>query len=199
MFEAERCTAPELPLTLSNLEQITWDTGSAGGDIAAFIWAGSDTIGQPGAVLFAKTNTVAAGGGMSYLNIPVNVTINTTNFYIGSQLISGSNMRQPRDRSSNSSRSWQKSGSGWSVDTSGDLWIHAFGSAPNNDHVNIVEGIIINNPTCGTYRVEISSANIPYPPVKYSVAVSGGLIPEPTFLFLFSLFSIIMKLSLRKF
>ena len=72
--------------------------------------------------------------------------------------------------------------------------MHAYGSAPNNDHVNNVEGIIINNPTTGIYRVEISSANIPYPPVNYSVAVSGGLIPEPTGLFLFSLFLISIKL-----
>ena len=179
LFEAERCTAPELPLTLSNIELLAFDIGASGGDIAIFIWAGSDTIGQPGAVLFSQTNTVSAGGGLTILNIPVNVTITTTNFYIGSQQISGSNMRTPRDGSSDSPRSWQNSGGGWAVDTAGDLWIHVYGSAPNNDHVNSVEGIIINNPMAGTYRVEVSASNIPYPPVRYSVAVSGGLIPEP--------------------
>ncbi len=198
LYQAERCTAPELPLTLSNIELLTYDIGSSGGNIAVLIWAGSDTIGQPGAVLFSQTIAVGAGGGLSILNIPVNVAITTTNFYIGTQQISGSNMRQIRDPDSNSPRSWYNAGSSWVNDTFGDLWIHVYGSAPNNDHVNNVEGIVINNPEAGTYRVEISASNIPYPPVRYSVAVSGGLIPEPVTIYYLS-FIIYYLLNRRKF
>jgi len=198
LYEAERCTAPELPLSLSNIEQLPFDTGASGGDIATFIWAGADTIGQPGAVLFAETNSIGAGGGLWVLNIPVSLTITTKYFYIGSQQISGSNMRTPRDGSSDSSRSWYNTGGGWVNDDSGDLWMHAYGSAPTNDHVNSVEGIVINNPMTGTYRVEVSSANIPYPPVRYSVAVSGGLVPEPAGFILLSLFLYIIRLIRKK-
>lgn len=179
LYEAQQCSAPELPLTIDRLYIMPWDKTGSGGDINYYIWAGGNSAATPPGSILASGAVSPSGGGLSYYVIPVNVTINTRYFFIGTQQQSGSDTRIPRDASSSSSRSWYNPGGTWVVDPGGDLWMHAYGYASDNDHVNTVEGLRIPTPETGVYRIEVSSVNIPYPPVRYSVAVSGGLVPEP--------------------
>ncbi|MFH0878177.1 MAG: S8 family serine peptidase [Lentisphaerota bacterium] len=176
LLQAELCRAPELPLTLTHIEQIVYDTNTLGGDFATYVWAGTETGGAPQEVLFSVTNSIPAGGGLWYLDVPVNLTITTRYFHIGSGQLEGSHVRQPRDPGSSSLRSGYSSGGVWTFpDPSGDLWIHAFGGALTNDHVNNVEGVILNNPAKGVWTLHVTAANAPRPPVRFAVALSGAL------------------------
>ncbi|HBA86385.1 MAG TPA: hypothetical protein DCZ95_20080 [Verrucomicrobia bacterium] len=176
--QAELCRAPELPLTLTHIQQIAYDTNTLGGDIATFVWAGSDTGGAPRAVLFAQTNTVPAGGGIWHLDVPMNIVITTRYFFVGSKQITGSRIRQPRDSGGKSTRTAYSSGGAWtSPDNYGDLWIHVFGTALTNDHVNTVEGIFVDRPATGAWTLAVSAAHLSHAPVTWGVAYSGGLKP----------------------
>lgn len=196
LFEAQQCRAPELPLTLDRLYVLLYCFGGSGGSIDIYLWAGGNAPGTPpGAVLASTVVTLPGGANLWYVPINIgSIPINTRYFYIGAQQHGGSEIRVVRDPASNSGRSWQNSGGGWVVDSAGDLWIHAYGNATTYDHVNTVEGIRIPTPEVGTYRIEVVAENIPYPPVRYAVAVSGGLVPEPTFtLFLFPLLLLLRR------
>lgn len=180
LFEAEKCTAPQLPLTITHIYKVVYDNSGSGGDHGIFIWAeGSD--GLPGATLFAQTNTLpASSSGFNYVlfNLGTPVTITSTHFFIGTQLLA-TNVRQARDPSSVSPRVYLNSGSGWSAASAGDMWIHAYGVCSTGDHMNTVEGVVINNPPGGTYQIIVSGNNVPYTPVWWGVAYSGGFVPEP--------------------
>ena len=178
MFEAERCTAPQLPLTLTMILNVLYDTTGAGGNYAVFIWADNGS-GAPGATLFAATNTLVSGSPDMYLTGQgVGVNITTTNFFIGFQLLAA-NVVQATDPSSSSPRTFYNTGGGWAFDGSGDLWMHVCGNASTGDHVNAIEGVVIASPTTGVYRIETSGVNVPYGPARFAVAVSGILVPPP--------------------
>jgi hypothetical protein len=176
--QAELCRAPELPLTLTHVQQIAYDTNTLGGDIAVFVWEGSDTGGVPRSVLFAQTNTIPAGGGLWYVDIPVNLVITTRYFHVGAKQITGSAIRQPRDSGGKSTHTAYSSGGAWTYpDNYGDLWIHVFGIAPTNDHVNTVEGTVVDHPVTGTWSVVVSASHLPHVPMTWGLAYSGGLKP----------------------
>jgi hypothetical protein len=59
------------------------------------------------------------------------------------------------------------------------MWMHAYGTVSTGDHMNTVEGVIITNPPAGTYKVIVSGNNLPWPPVRFGLAMSGSLVPEP--------------------
>jgi subtilisin family serine protease len=172
---AEQCRTPELPLQLTRLEQVVYDSGVSGGGIGVYVWAPDGAGGLPGTVLFGQTNTLPAGGGFWFLTIPVSLSITSQTFYVGAQQLSGSLMRQVRDYSSTSTRVYRDPGTGWTQVSVGDLWVHAYGSTPTNDHVNNVEGIVIDAPGTGDYRVVVSGVAVPRGPVRFAVALSGGL------------------------
>jgi hypothetical protein len=148
---------------------------SRGGGIGVDVWAPDGAGGLPGTVLFGQTNTLPAGGGFWFLTIPVSLSITSQTFYVGAQQLSGSLMRQVRDYSSTSTRVYRDPGTGWTQVSVGDLWVHAYGSTPTNDHVNNVEGIVIDAPGTGDYRVVVSGVAVPRGPVRFAVALSGGL------------------------
>mgnify|MGYP000437703565 CR=1 FL=1 len=180
MYEAEKCTAPALPLTITRLYKILYDTSGSGGQHGTFIWA-EGAGGVPGATLFAQTNTLSAGSSaFKYLlfTLPSPITITSSTFFIGTQLLA-TNLVQLRDNGGNSPRAYIKSGSSWSLASAGDMWIHALGTVSTGDHINTVEGVLINNPPGGTYHILVSGNNVPYTPVWWGVAYSGGFVPEP--------------------
>ncbi len=170
LFDAQRCSAPELPLKLTHLDHLVRDTNTLGGSIASYIWA--DSGGVPGAVLFSQTNTLGAGGGLWSLVLPVSVTITNPSFFIGSQHLTGSNIRQIRDPGS-SSRAFYRTAS-W-AQGGGDLWMHVYGTTPSNDHANNVLGLVVNEPATGVWRVTVSGEAVPRPPARYAVVLSGAL------------------------
>ena len=178
LYLAERCTAPEVPLALHHLEQIGYDSGGSGGRIATYVWAANGTGGRPGTVLFATTNTIASGGGWWVLSIPLSVSITNANFYIGARQLT-STINAVFDPGT-STRQYQRTGPTWNSTTYGDLFMHAYGTALTNDHANNVEGVVVDAPVTGTYAIVVSGANVPYTPVRYAVAVSGGLSPSST-------------------
>jgi hypothetical protein len=170
-WEATRLAAPQLPLTLTRLDRLVYAT--AAGTNAMFVW--SEVDGKPGAILFAITNVVPAG--FWIYNYNITVSLPTTNFFIGSRLLGGA-AYSPRDRSGGL-RAYYDTGAGWMAQDAGDLWMHAYGTVVTGDHVNTVEGVVISTPTPGTYKVIVSGNNLPWPPVRFGVAMSGGLVPEP--------------------
>lgn len=183
MFEAEKCTAPAAPLTITRIYQVLYDTSGAGGSYGTYIW-NPGAGGMPGTTLMAFTGTVAASGvGFKYrvLTISPGVTITGSTFFIGSQLLSA-NLCQLRDGgigSAGSPRTYSTYSGPWTYDNDPDMWIHAYGTVSTGDHINTVEGVVINNPTGGTYRIIVSGVNVPYTPVHWGVAYSGGFVPEP--------------------
>jgi len=179
-FEAEKCTAPALPLTITHLYKILYDTSGAGGNHGTFIWA-EDTGGMPGATLFAQTNSLSSGAsGFKYLllTLPSPITITSSTFFIGTQLLAA-NVVQLRDYLGGSPRTYTKSGAAWNSSSAPDMWIHALGTVSTGDHINTVEGVVINNPPGGTYHILVTGNNVPYTPVWWGVAYSGGFVPEP--------------------
>jgi hypothetical protein len=49
-------------------------------------------------------------------------------------------------------------------------------TAPHNssyDNTNNVEGVIINNPVAGTYKVNVSARNVPIGPQPFALVISG--------------------------
>jgi hypothetical protein len=171
MWEANQFTAPQLPMTLTRIDHLIYATGV--GTIGTFVW--SDAGGVPGTTLFAVTNSVTAG--FWIYNFTMAVAIPTTNFFIGSRLLSGAaySARDP----GGSSRTFFNTGGGWGASSAGDMWMHAYGTVSTGDHMNTVEGVIITNPPAGTYKVIVSGNNLPWPPVRFGLAMSGSLVPEP--------------------
>ncbi|NLF37945.1 S8 family serine peptidase, partial [bacterium] len=179
LSEAEQFTAPQLPFKLSRLQHFVYDISGVGGQFGVFVWQGDDTGGPPGSVLLAFTNTLSAGGHFWYWTTPADITITTSNFYVGTMMLT-TNVVFPRDYLSTSPRTWERLGAGaWSAVSKGDMWIHAYGAASTGDHMNTVEGVIITNPAAGSYRIEVSGANVSRPPVSWAVAYSGEIVPEP--------------------
>ncbi|MDD3603832.1 MAG: MBG domain-containing protein, partial [Kiritimatiellae bacterium] len=180
MYEAEKCTAPDTPLTITRIFQILYDTTGAGGSYGTFIWAADGAGGAPGTVLYAATSTVAAGSaGFKYrtATLATPVTITNPTFFIGSQLLSG-NIMQLRDSGigvAGSPRTYSTWTGPWTQDNDPDMWIHACGTVSTGDHMNNVEGVIIGSPITGSYKIVVSGKNVPYTPVRYGLAVSGGL------------------------
>ncbi|MCX7847779.1 MAG: S8 family serine peptidase [bacterium] len=180
LLEAEKCTAPQRPLTITHIFKVIYDSSGAGGNHGTFIWA-EGAGGLPGTALFAVTNTLPSGSaGFNFLiiTLPSPLTITSSNFFIGTQLIA-TNVRQARDANSGSPRTYVNSGSGWSYQNAGDMWIHAYGTVSTGDHINTVESVVIRNPPLGTYQILVSGANVPYTPVRWGMAYSGGFVPEP--------------------
>jgi hypothetical protein len=180
MFEAERCTAPGSPLTLSRIFQVLYDTTGAGGTYGTFIWR-QGPGGAPGATIMAYTGTVAAGsaGFKPRLLSFTPITLTDTHFFVGSQLLSA-NILQLRDNiPAGSPRTYSTHSGPWTYDNNPDMWIHACGTVATGDHINTVEGIVIDNPTGGVHKIVVSGNNVPYTPVRFGVAYSGGLVPEP--------------------
>ncbi len=171
LWEANRFTAPQLPMTLTRLEQLTYAT--AAGTNATFIW--SESGGLPGAILFAVTNVVPAGFWM--YSYTISVALPTTNFFVGSRLLGGA-AYSARD-AGGVARTYYNTGGGWAALGAGDMWMHAYGNVTTGDHVNTVEGIILTNPPAGTYKIIVSGNNLPWTPVRFAVAMSGSLVPEP--------------------
>jgi len=172
LWEANRFTAPQLPMTLTRLDHMIYATGA--GTIGTFIW--SDAGGLPGTILYAITNSVTAGFWL--YNFGMSVALPTTNFFVGSRLLTGA-AYSARDASSGSTRTFANTGSGWGLLGGGEMWLHAYGTVATGDHVNTVEGIILTNPPPGTYTVIVAGNNLPYTPVRFAVAMSGSLVPEP--------------------
>jgi len=172
IWEANRFTAPQLPMTLTRLDHLIYATGA--GQIATFIW--SESGGLPGTVLYAITNSVSAG--FLLYTFSMSVALPTTNFFVGSRLISGA-AYSARDAGSGSTRTFFNTGAGWFAQSLGEMWMHAYGNVSTGDHANTVEGVVISTPTGGTYKIIVSGNNLPYAPVRFAVAYSGSLVPEP--------------------
>jgi hypothetical protein len=174
LWEANRFTAPQLPMTLTQLDHMVYATGA--GTIGTFVW--SESGGVPGTILYAITNSVTTGFWL--YNFSMSVALPTTNFFVGSRLLTGTaySARDP----GGSSRTYNNTGGGWAALGAGDMWMHAYGTVSTGDHMNTVEGVIITNPPAGAYKVIVSGNNLPWPPVRFGMAISGGLVPEPALL-----------------
>jgi hypothetical protein len=179
LWLANQFTAPQLPTTLTQLEAFVH--ADAIGTNAFFIW--SESGGAPGTILFAVTNIMPAG--LWIYRYPISVALPTTNFFVGSRLLGGA-AYAPQD-GGGGSRTYYNTGGGWTALGAGDMWMHAYGTVSTGDHMNTVEGVIITNPPAGTYKVIVSGNNLPWPPVRFGLAMSGSLVPEPALLFELSL------------
>lgn len=181
VFEAQRCTAPALPLTITRLYHILYDRVGTGGTFGTYIWA--ETNGFPAAIIAGGTINLS-GIGVGFRFVPVtypSVAITSSTFFIGSRLIS-STLVACRDAGigvAGTPRTYSTWSGPWTQDFDPDMWIHAYGTVSTGDHMNSVEGVLINNPTGGTYQIIVSGNNVPYTPVRWGVAYSGGLVPEP--------------------
>lgn len=178
MYQAEKCTAPGLPMVITHLYHVLYDAQGTGGLFASYIWA-PDAAGNPGATLFARTNHVAGGAaGWKYYAVPLGtpVTITTTNFFTGFQLLCPT-IGQMSDYNCSSPRTYYRTSASWVSWGAGDLWIHAVGSVSTGDHINTVEGVLISSPATGTYQIVVSAMNVPYAPARFGVAFSGGFYP----------------------
>ena len=48
-------------------------------------------------------------------------------------------------------------------------------ASPSGDHVNNVEGVVVNNPPIGTYRVTVRAFNVPVAAQPYALVVAGPI------------------------
>jgi len=178
MFEAEKCTAPGLPMTITHLYHVLYDAAGTGGMFASYLWA-PDSAGNPGATLFARTNHLASSSaGWKYYTVALGtpVTITTTNFFSGFQLLCPT-VGQMSDYNCSSSRTYYRTGASWAAWGAGDLWLHAVGSVSTGDHINSVEGVLVSSPSTGTYQIIVSGMNVPYRFARFGVAFSGAFYP----------------------
>ncbi|MCX7847777.1 MAG: S8 family serine peptidase [bacterium] len=178
LFEAQRCTAPTTPLTITRLFHILYDANGTGGVFGSYIWA--ETNGFPAQVLAGGPLSLSgAGVGFRYVQVLYSpIVITSSTFFIGSRLITPT-LRACRDVGAISPRTCFGTNNVWYYQTAGDMWIHALGTVSTGDHMNTVEAVLIENPPVGTYQIRVSAVNVPYTPVPWGVAYSGGFVPEP--------------------
>jgi hypothetical protein len=183
MFEAQKCTTPGAPVTITRIYHVLYDTTGAGGQYGVAIWPDNGS-GFPGAPYLVYTGTVsAASAGFKYrlLSLTPGITITDTHYFVGTQLLAG-NILSIRDAGigvATSPRTYSNWTGPWTQDFDPDMWIHAMGTCATGDHMNTVEGIIIPNPMTGTYQICVSGINVPHKPVNWGLAYSGILVPEP--------------------
>ncbi len=185
-YMAQQCMAPELPLSIYRIFYMIQDIAGNASNMTFYIWEGGNSSNDPPGAVLANTNVVIGGPlGLLYYEVPVTnaatpaIIITSRYFFVGCKQ-GCTNICMPFDPGTYSPRAYTTFDTGnWAEGRAlnGDFWIHPMGVAPSNDHVNNVEGIIITNPALGTYQVEISAVNVPYPPVRYGLVMSGGLAP----------------------
>jgi hypothetical protein len=182
MYEAEKCTAPA-PLTITRIYHVLYDAVGNGGSYGVAMWP-EGAGGMPGTPYFTWVGSVAASGpGFKYrvLTISPGITITGQHYFVGTQLLAA-NLSQVRDSGigvSGSPRTYSTWTGVWTYDNDPDMWIHALGTVSTGDHINTAEGVIIPNPVAGTYKLIVSGMNVPYAPVHWGLAYSGGFVPEP--------------------
>jgi hypothetical protein len=179
--EAVKCTAPAVPMTITNLELLCHNGGGPAGTIRAAVWAANGPGGTPGSLLYSSLVAVSPVSGLKIYVIPASVAISSSNFYIG-VIVEDTDISAARDTATSTARSWYFNGASWArlpAGYGGDMWMHAYGVAATGDHVNTIEGVVVDSPQLGSYTIVVSGDNVPYGPVTFGVAASGGLAPEP--------------------
>ena len=187
MFEAQKCTTPGVPVTISRIFHVMYDTTGAGGQYGVAMWL-EGAGGLPGTRLFVFTNTVPAGSpGFKYFldSFPPGITITGQHYFVGKQLLASNliNLRDSGIGLYGTPRTYSDWTGPFTQDFDPDMWIHAMGTCATGDHINTVEGVIIPQPMAGTYTICVQGVNIPYLPVNWGLAYSGGLVPEPCAVF----------------
>ncbi len=183
LYLAQQCTAPELPLTVNRIFYMINDTVGKASNLTLYVWAGGNSSNDPPGAMLSQTNVVVGGAfGLLYYTVPLPtpVVITSRYFFVGCKQATTniclcydpSNAVSARAYATFDTNNWAAGRA-----LNGDFWIHAMGTAPSNDHVNNIEGIVITNPALGTYQVVIDAINVPYPPVRYGLVISGGLAP----------------------
>ncbi|MBF0225882.1 MAG: S8 family serine peptidase [Desulfobacterales bacterium] len=144
-------------------------------DVSIIVYDDDGANGMPGGTqLFNKKLTYVEG---FFVTVGIGIVISSGDFFISVEKIS-STQRLIADNQSYG-RSYYNTGSGWLLSSAYTAYISANlrGSdySTSYDRVNNTLGVTVNNPTVGTYTINISGYNIPHGPQPYALVVSGNI------------------------